>query len=146
MIFKVVKFDHFFYLKIVVDLRNLFTQCSYNKYKPINIKTMTLKNLIQYRYSVELLMFAFLKNQVDVLEFTQLLNDIEDKHREEVLEGNPNINLWFRFGDDTIIYTIQDLKNDLELPHNHINRLRLLENFRMAIELMSNVELMIYFS
>jgi len=107
---------------------------------------MTLKNLIQYRYSVELLMFAFLKNQVDVLEFTQLLNDIEDKHREEVLEGNPNINLWFRFGDDTIIYTIQDLKNDLELPHNHINRLRLLENFRMAIELMSNVELMIYFS
>ena len=107
-----------------------------------------MKNLIQYRYSCEVAMFNYLKDN-DLEKLIADLSRIEsiaiDKSIEEDgYNETEDKTLWFKFfSGDTGATDISDIKRDLEGP---TNREYMLDNFKLTTELDPDNELQVYFS
>jgi hypothetical protein len=101
-----------------------------------------MKNLIQYRYSIEDSFFQFIHGKISLSELIIKLKSIEDNHRQ--ITKNFNKEIWFKFGkDDTLSTDINELAKDLE-PNNK-NFDFTIERLKESYKLMGT-ELMIYFS
>lgn len=103
------------------------------------------KNYIEYRYKVEELFFAYLKDG-DLELLIKNLYEIEDTIIQIAFNGVvDNKVLWFRFSnDDTLAATIGNINADLSMPSNHPNHEYMIECLELAIDL--NGEIQIYFS
>lgn len=105
-----------------------------------------MKNLIQYRFTVENLFFKFIKKEIDLDELITGLTKIETEHR--YLNGLPNDDegLWFKFGkDDTLSTTILNIER-IFMYDSKNNQEFLLERMEAACGLNPDNELEIFYS
>ena len=102
----------------------------------------TMKNLIQYRYSFEVLFFEFLKTK-DIPTLETNLKKLETTILEQV-EHKENESLWFRFFEgNNLVNTIDSLIQDIISVKN---RTYAIENMGNCISLNPEFELQIYVS
>lgn len=114
-----------------------------------------MRNLIEYRFSCELLFFKYLKNQISTKELIDGLKAVEKRvirdhiERTEVdldmsIEEINECGLWFKFGkDDTLVTTISDIEREVgNLNHRDFR----MEAFERVVGLNPDNELEIYFS
>lgn len=101
-----------------------------------------MKNLIQYRYSFEVLFFEFLKTK-DIPTLETNLKKLETTILEQV-EHKENESLWFRFFEgNNLVNTIDSLIQDIISVKN---RAYAIENMGNCISLNPEFELQIYVS
>lgn len=101
---------------------------------------------VQYRFSCEQLIFNFLKD--DKLDDLIVgLSNLENHAHREIAESKyPNKELWFKFGNDALAYSIEDIQRDLQIDVSIGNKAKLIEHFNDAIGLDPGGELNVFFS
>lgn len=101
-----------------------------------------MKNLIQFRYSFEVLFFEFLKTK-DITKLETDLKQLETMILEQV-EHKKDESLWFRFFEgNNLVNTIDSLIQDIISVKN---RAYAIENMGNCISLNPEFEIQIYVS
>ena len=101
---------------------------------------------IQYRFSCEQLIFNYLKDD-NLSNLIVGLSNLENHAHRVIAESKyPNKELWFKFRDDTLVYSIKDIQRDLDKGNRVGNREKLIEHFNDAISLYPGGELIVFFS